>query len=114
MMPLSSLALSFAFLQDAADPSALPVNPAPIAAHGSAIGEILHNSGPVAIAVLVLLAVLSIFSWTVIISKYRAFAAAKTQSVRFIRAFRKSGRNNRRSRNGRRRSSWTACSRRCR
>ena len=92
MILLSTLALSFAFLQDAADPNAVPVNSAPLADHGSAIAEILHNSGPVAIAVLVLLAILSLFSWTVIISKYRAFGAAKSQSNRFIRAFRKSGR----------------------
>ena len=90
-----SLLAAFAFAilqQDNADPSAVPVNPAPLAQHGSAIGEILHNSGPVAIAVLVLLAGLSLFSWSVIIAKYRAFGAARHQSGRFIRAFRKSGR----------------------
>jgi biopolymer transport protein TolQ len=46
----------------------------------------------VAIAVLALLAILSLFSWTVIIAKYRAFGSARSQSARFIRAFRKSGR----------------------
>ena len=91
MIALSTLALAL-FQQDAADPNAIPVSAAPVAAHGSAIGEILHNSGPVAIAVLLLLAFMSVFSWTVIIAKYRAFASAKRQSARFIRAFRKSGR----------------------
>jgi biopolymer transport protein TolQ len=89
MIALSTLAFSL-LQQDAADPSV--VNPAPIAQHGTAIVKILHNSGPVAIAVLILLAVLSLFSWTVIIAKYRAFASARGQSARFIRAFRKSGR----------------------
>ena len=92
MIALSTLALALLQQDNAADPSAIPVGSSPIAQHGSAIGEILGNSGPVAIAVLILLALLSLFSWTVIISKYRAFAAARHQSTRFIRAFRKSGR----------------------
>ncbi len=93
MIQLSSLTLSLLFLQqDAADPTAVPVSAAPGAVHSSAIAEILHNSGPVAIAVLILLLVLSVFSWSVIIAKYRAFSSAKAQSLRFIRAFRKSGR----------------------
>ena len=79
-------ALAFALQEP--DPSAVP----PIAAHSSAIGEILRNTGPVAIAVLILLAALSIFSWTVMIAKYRSFGTARTQSARFLRAFRKSGR----------------------
>jgi biopolymer transport protein TolQ len=59
---------------------------------GSAMGDILHNTGPVAIAVLVLLGMLSLFSWTIMVSKYRSFGAARTESARFLRAFRKSGR----------------------
>ncbi len=81
------LLAALAFSQD----EAVPLPPA-AAAHGSALGDILHNSGPVAFAVLLLLAVGSVFSWTVIISKYRAFAAARKQSGRFLRAFRRSGR----------------------
>jgi biopolymer transport protein TolQ len=93
MIALSILALALLQQDNAAsDPSAIPVNPAPLVQHGTAIGEILHNSGPVAIGVLVLLAILSLFSWTVIIAKSRAFGAARNQSARFIRAFRKSGR----------------------
>jgi biopolymer transport protein TolQ len=93
MIALASLALAL-FQQDntAADPSAIAVNSAPVAQHSTAIAEILHNSGPVAIAVLILLAILSLFSWTVIIAKYRGFSAARNQSSRFLRAFRKSGR----------------------
>jgi biopolymer transport protein TolQ len=93
MIALASFALAL-FQQDntAADPSAIAVNSAPVAQHSTAIAEILHNSGPVAIAVLILLAILSLFSWTVIIAKYRGFSAARNQSSRFLRAFRKSGR----------------------
>lgn len=77
-----------ALLQD--DPSAVPLSTA--ATRSSALGDILHNSGPVAIAVLILLAAASLFSWFIIIDKYRTFASARTQSTRFLRAFRKSGR----------------------
>ncbi len=72
------------------EPDAVAVPPA--AAHTSAIAEILHDSGPVAFAVLLLLAAASIFSWTVMIAKFRSFASAREQSARFLRAFRKSGR----------------------
>ena len=72
------------------DPAAVPLPAA--AAHGSAIGDILHNSGPVAFAVLILLAAASVFSWTIIITKYHSFANARKQSGRFLRAFRRSGR----------------------
>ena len=93
MIALATIALNLALLAQDADPAAASAaNPAPAAAHSSALGEILHNSGPVAMAVLLLLACMSVFSWTVIIAKYRAFASAKGQSARFIRAFRKSGR----------------------
>ena len=66
--------------------------PLPVPAHTSALGDILHNSGPVAFAVLILLAAASVFSWTIILTKFRAFAAARNQSAGFLRAFRKSGR----------------------
>ena len=78
-----------AFLQE---DSAAAAPLVPTAAHTSALGDILHNSGPVAFAVLILLAAASVFSWTIIISKYRAFATARKQSGRFLRAFRRSGR----------------------
>lgn len=52
----------------------------------------LHNSGPVAMTVLIVLGLASLLSWTVMISKWRSFGAANTQSKRFLRAFRKSGR----------------------
>ena len=75
---------ALAFLQD--------LDPTPPAPHTSALADILHNSGPVAYAVLILLALASVFSWAIILSKARAFAAARAQSARFLRAFRKSAR----------------------
>jgi biopolymer transport protein TolQ len=78
--------LALYFLQD--DPTA----PAPAAGGGSAVLEMIHNSGPVAFAVLVILLLASIFSWTIMISKWSRFGKAQTQSARFIRAFRKSTR----------------------
>ena len=84
---IQTLIFSLALLQEPDAPAPLPV-----AAHSSALGEILHNTGPVAMAVLILLGLLSLFSWTIIIAKYRSFGAARIQSARFLRAFRKSGR----------------------
>jgi biopolymer transport protein TolQ len=64
----------------------------PAAVNGSALLEMVHNSGPVAFAVLVILLLASIFSWAIMISKWSRFGRAQTQSQRFIRAFRKSTR----------------------
>jgi biopolymer transport protein TolQ len=86
MIPLVTLALALLQEPDAAAP--VPVAVAP----GSAIGDILAHTGPVAYGVLGLLALLSLFSWTIMIAKYRSFGAARMQSARFLRAFRKSGR----------------------
>ena len=66
--------------------------PPPNMASSSAIAEMIHNSGPVAFAVLVLLLLASIFSWTIMLSKWSAFGRADKQSRRFLRAFRKSSR----------------------
>jgi len=52
----------------------------------------LANSGPVALAVLAVLAIASIYSWTLIFGKMSAFAKATKQSRRFIRTFRKATR----------------------
>src|SRR5277367_6438224 len=65
---------------------------APAAANGSALLEMIHNSGPVAFAVLVILLIASIFSWTIMLSKWSSFSKAQTQSQRFVRTFRKSSR----------------------
>ena len=87
--------LAFAlYLQDAvpADGAAPPLGPAPVAAHSGALAEMLHNSGPTALAVLGILLCASIFSWAIIIAKWRAFGAAHAKNRLFVRAFRKSGR----------------------
>jgi len=52
----------------------------------------LHNSGPTALVVLGILLVMSILSWTVMLSKMSAFGKAEKQNRLFLRAFRKSGR----------------------
>jgi biopolymer transport protein TolQ len=77
-------ALALLFLQD--EPAA------PAAANGGALAEMIHNSGPMALAVLIILLLASIFSWTIMLSKWSAFRKASMQSQRFIRAFRKSTR----------------------
>jgi len=79
-----NLALALHFLQE--DTSVPP------AASTSALGEMIHNSGPVAFTVLVLLLIASIFSWAIMFSKWSSFSKAHTQGLRFIRAFRKSSR----------------------
>jgi len=54
--------------------------------------DMVHNSGPTALTVLVILLLASIFSWAIMISKWKSFRAAQAQSQKFVRAFRKSGR----------------------
>ena len=65
---------------------------APVASNGSALAEMIHNSGHVAFTVLVLLLIASIFSWAIMFSKWSRFSKAHTQGLRFLRAFRKSSR----------------------
>ena len=64
----------------------------PAAANGSALLEMLHNSGPVALLVLGLLLVMSIVSWTIMLTKWNAFRRARAKGQQFLRAFRKSSR----------------------
>jgi biopolymer transport protein TolQ len=80
-------ALAFVFFQ--ADPDAAAAPPPP---SGSAILEMLQNSGPVAMAVLGLLLIASLYSWAIILGKWGTFRRARTQSTRFLRAFRKANR----------------------
>jgi biopolymer transport protein TolQ len=61
-------------------------------ASGSGLVEMVHQSGPVALAVLGLLLLCSIFSWSIMVSKWLSFGRAETQSKRFLYTFRKSGR----------------------
>ena len=59
---------------------------------GNAIVEMVQNSGPVALTVLAVLAVGSLFSWAIILGKWASFKRARMQSKRFVRAFRKATR----------------------
>jgi biopolymer transport protein TolQ len=81
------------FLQagPAADNSGTP--PAPPAATGpGAILDVLGNIGPVAMAVLGVLLLASLFSWAIILVKWARLRRARSQSRRFLRAFRKASR----------------------
>jgi biopolymer transport protein TolQ len=53
------------------------------------IWEMVSRGGPLTIGVLVLLLIFSIFSWTIIFSKWKIFRDARTADARFLRAFRK-------------------------
>jgi biopolymer transport protein TolQ len=68
-----------------------PIAPPPVN-NGSAIVEMLRASGPIAITVLVVLLVASLFSWAIILGKWASFRRARTQSRRFLRSFRKANR----------------------
>jgi biopolymer transport protein TolQ len=65
---------------------------APAAQGAGAIVEMVQNSGPVALGVLVVLLMASLYSWTVILGKMASFSKATKQSRRFIRTFRKATR----------------------
>jgi biopolymer transport protein TolQ len=88
MVPLLHIAAVLFFqTDDAAVPAAHPPT------YGfSAVVDMVRNSGPVAIAVLVLLLIGSLYSWAVIIGKSSLFRRARKQSRRFMRAFRKASR----------------------
>ncbi len=56
---------------------------------GGDIVDLVRETGPVAQAVLVVLLVFSVVSWSVILSKWSALRRARVQSGRFLRAFRR-------------------------
>lgn len=64
----------------------------PAADNGNDIVMMLRNSGPVAMTVLGALLVGSLYSWAIILGKWGSFKRAKSQSRRFLRAFRKATR----------------------
>ena len=51
--------------------------------------QMIEHFGPFEDAVLVILALFSVFSWTVIFSKWQNFRGARKTNSRFLRAFRK-------------------------
>jgi biopolymer transport protein TolQ len=78
----------FLFQTDADNAAAPP----PPTHGGSALLEMLQNSGPIALIVLGILLVGSLWSWAIIFSKSAGFRRANMQSRRFLRAFRKATR----------------------
>jgi biopolymer transport protein TolQ len=73
------------------DNGAVPAAPTGITGF-SALADLMGNIGPIAIGVLLLLLIASLYSWTVILGKISAFRRATKESRRFIRAFRKATR----------------------
>jgi len=59
---------------------------------GGEIVGLVEQTGLVAKAVLLILLIFSIFSWGIILSKWRFLKRARTQSGRFLRAFRRAQR----------------------
>jgi len=59
---------------------------------GGEIVDLVLQTGAVAKAVLLLLLAFSVLSWAVILSKWRLIRRARSQSARFVRAFRKAQR----------------------
>jgi biopolymer transport protein TolQ len=80
------------FLLSPQTDGATPPAAAPPTYGFSAVIDMVRNSGPVAIAVLVLLLIASLYSWAVILGKLSLFRRARMQSRRFMRAFRKASR----------------------
>ncbi|MGC9158187.1 MAG: MotA/TolQ/ExbB proton channel family protein [Terracidiphilus sp.] len=64
----------------------------PLAQGPNELVDIFSKSGPVAMAVLLLLLFASLYSWTAIFGKMSAFSKATKESRRFIRGFRKANR----------------------
>ncbi len=85
MNALSLLTLILFQAQDATDTATQPVS-------GSALSDMGHNLGPIAIAVLLLLLIGSLQSWAIILGKWSSLRRASTQSKRFLRAFQKAER----------------------
>jgi biopolymer transport protein TolQ len=59
---------------------------------GGEIVDMLSNTGPVAKLVLLALVLFSLISWAIILTKWSLLRRARTQSGRFVRAFRKAQR----------------------
>jgi biopolymer transport protein TolQ len=82
--PISATVLLL--FQDANAPAPSPVN------NGSAVVEMIQNSGAIALTVLGVLLFGSLFSWAIILGKWASFRRARGQSRKFLRAFRKATR----------------------
>src|SRR5215468_9739791 len=67
-------------------------SPLPAVFVGGEIVEMLSNTGAVAKLVLLTLLAFSLISWAIILTKWNLLRRARTQSGRFVRAFRKAQR----------------------
>lgn len=67
---------------------------APVTAGSSALMDLLNTMSPVALCVLGVLVLASLYSWTIIFGKLGSFGKATNESRKFIRAFRKATRLN--------------------
>jgi biopolymer transport protein TolQ len=74
-----------------ADSGAAPAS-VPQVPVASTLMDMMHNIGPIALFVLGLLVVASLYSWTIIFGKMGSFGKATNESRKFIRAFRKAER----------------------
>ena len=66
----------------------------PVSQGTGALMEMMSNMGGIALGVLVLLLIASLFSWTIILSKMSIFGRATRESRNFINAFRRATRLN--------------------
>ena len=88
-MPIFTAAFLFFTLQ--AESEAAPAGVS--IAHGvSALMQLMSNIGAIALGVLVILLIASLYSWTVILGKMATFKRVTSESRRFIRTFRKASR----------------------
>ncbi len=88
---MAILTVALAFFLQADSGTGAGGAPSPTLGFG-ALANMMGDIGPIAIAVLVLLLIASLYSWTIILGKMSTFKKATTQSRRFIRAFRKASR----------------------
>ncbi len=87
-MPIFIAALLFYLQSDTEAPT-----PGGTIAHGaSALMEMFNNIGAIALGVLIVLLIASLYSWTVILGKWSTFRKATNESRRFLRTFRKASR----------------------
>ena len=55
----------------------------------TSVWELVKTTEPIPLTVLALLVILSVLSWTIILSKWASFSSARAANRRFLRAFRK-------------------------
>ena len=65
--------------------------PALLGVFASEVGNLIEQTGPVAKIVLAILLLFSVLSWSIILAKGTKFRRMRSQSGRFLRAYRKAG-----------------------